>query len=48
MSRISADCQQNLFSSKHNTKEIFLPLTFLGGQEKKHGMCLARLKLVDR
>ena len=48
MGRISADCQQSLFSLKHNIREIFLPLTSLWGQEKEHGMYLASLETVDR
>ena len=32
-SQISADCQQNLFSTKHDTSGRFLPVTFLEEQK---------------
>ena len=34
-SRISADCQQNLISLKHDTSERFLPVTFLKERKGK-------------
>ena len=46
-SRISADRQQILFSSKHDAGGIFSPVTSLGEQKKEHGTEIASLNMGD-